>query len=196
MMTPTPMSRRRVLGATAWTAPAIVVASAAPAMAASNPGTASFAYRAGTTYPFLYDFNGGYPSVYFQGASIEARGTDIPAGALQFTVTAVDADTGAVLSLASRGFSLFPVVAANGTSATWANAGVIPIGTASPLDDTDHFIAYRSNGTTNNLSATFTIVFRLGSDSQVATYTYRAPAAVRPSSRPYGTSPLPRRYAG
>ena len=75
-------SRRTVLGAAAWTAPAIVVASAAPAQAASGGG--SIVYTGGSTFVFSSDFR----PLVFQGASVTAS-VDVSANALTMLVTFV-----------------------------------------------------------------------------------------------------------
>lgn len=90
---PTEPSRRSVLRSAAWSAPVIVAASAAPALA-SSPATGSLTFTRGDSFynsTHLPDYNNA--GVFFVFASLMAIGPTIAPFSLRASITSSDPDS-------------------------------------------------------------------------------------------------------
>lgn len=159
----TPSSRRSILKAGAWSAPLVVVAAAAPALAASP---ISFTVSMGSTRSVFLT-----PEQWFAidhaGASVAAGPTAIPAGALTMQVSYAPEAAGASYQIwydwMIPGWTL---TSSNpGPVLTVVNAATIPAGTALPIASTGG-----RNGSSiyydvdPSPAGTFSILFKLGNE--------------------------------
>ncbi len=80
-------TRRTVARAAAWSAPAVVAASAAPAFA-NSAAAPELTFAPGASAPVMVDINGlPFYDLEFAGAALHVSGAPIPAGQLSLTVS-------------------------------------------------------------------------------------------------------------
>lgn len=134
------LSRRRALQGAAWTAPVIVVASAAPAFAAS-PGGALDLKRGASDVTLTTDGVADYYDLEFSGLSVVVP-TALTAGQLTLTVTYTPTSPGGpngmlVLS-APSGWTSSPTPGSVGSSVVLTYGGAVSAGTEVQIESGIH----------------------------------------------------------